>query len=224
MHVGLKTIYMRTFLIGLLFSLLTQTLYAPYVDKSIPSIEEQKRHAQKSSSEGVANRTLRVESIEELLAKLKMSYYFDEKSREKVTEISLKYNIKEQWLYKTIFLESGGNPQSVNKLSKATGLIQWIPSTAAKLGTSTDSIYEMNTLEQLHYVDRYLEINMKGKKIRRFSDLYLLILSPSHANAPDSSVLGRYGEKVYNLNKTLDVDKDSVLTVGDIRKYITSKV
>lgn len=45
--------------------------------------------------------------------------------------------------------------------NKATGLIQFIPSTARSLGTTTEALYNMTALEQMDYVQRYFE-RVKG--------------------------------------------------------------
>lgn len=54
-----------------------------------------------------------------------------------------------------INFESGGNPKARNKISHATGLIQFIPSTASRMGTSVDTIYQMSALDQLDLVEQY---------------------------------------------------------------------
>lgn len=54
-----------------------------------------------------------------------------------------------------INFESGGNPKAKNAVSDATGLIQFIPSTAKRMGTSTSAIYQMSALQQLDLVEQY---------------------------------------------------------------------
>lgn len=46
---------------------------------------------------------------------------------------------------------------------RATGLIQFIPSTAARLGTSTEALFEMNFFTQMNIVRRYLLMVAAGE-------------------------------------------------------------
>jgi hypothetical protein len=64
--------------------------------------------------------------------------------------------LDEQELYRTIQGESRFNSTVVNSDSGATGLFQFIPSTAAGLGTSTGEIQNMTPAQQLEVYGRYL--------------------------------------------------------------------
>lgn len=44
---------------------------------------------------------------------------------------------------------------TVNRASGATGLIQFMPSTAKQLGTTTDKLAAMTEVDQLDYVAKY---------------------------------------------------------------------
>jgi len=71
--------------------------------------------------------------------------------------------------------------------TKATGLIQFMPSTAKALGTSIDALKRMTPLAQLDYVRIYFE-PYRGK-LRDLSDLYMAILWPKAVGKPLSYVL-----------------------------------
>lgn len=72
-------------------------------------------------------------------------------------------NLDEQELYRIIQGESGFNTTIVNPSSNATGLFQFIPSTAAGLGTSTAEIQAMSAAQQLELYGRYLrQSNYRG--------------------------------------------------------------
>ena len=60
----------------------------------------------------------------------------------KVQSISSNLNIDPNWLMAIMFWESAGtfSPSVQNKTSGATGLIQFMPSTAVGLGTSTTEL------------------------------------------------------------------------------------
>lgn len=59
-------------------------------------------------------------------------------------------------LARVMYAESRMNPRAVNASSGATGLIQWLPSSAQKLGTTTGRIARMSFLEQVALAERYL--------------------------------------------------------------------
>ena len=64
-------------------------------------------------------------------------------------------------LLSVIEKESAFDSSNVNDSSGATGLIQFIPKTAADLGTTTNDLKNMSVLDQLDYVDKYFQKNQK---------------------------------------------------------------
>jgi len=58
-----------------------------------------------------------------------------------LAQTATRLGIDPAWLANVINFESGGNPQARNPVSGATGLIQFMPSTAQRLGTSTAAIF-----------------------------------------------------------------------------------
>lgn len=70
--------------------------------------------------------------------------------------------------------ESGLDHTSVNPTSGATGLIQFMPSTASNLGTSTSALKAMTAVQQLDYVYKYFQ-PYKGR-ISNIGDLYMAVL------------------------------------------------
>lgn len=63
------------------------------------------------------------------------------------------------WLAELIHYESAGSfsPAVQNRGSKATGLIQFMPSTARALGTSVEELAQMNAVAQMAYVGAYFD-------------------------------------------------------------------
>ena len=56
------------------------------------------------------------------------------------------------------FESNGFNPQAVNPYSGATGLIQFMPTTASELGTSTGALRGMSAIRQMDYVKSYFQL------------------------------------------------------------------
>jgi hypothetical protein len=114
----------------------------------------------------------------------------------KLGQISDKYGFPVEWLANLINWESGGtfNPAIQNPTTKATGLIQFMPSTASNdpYRTSVDSLKTLNFSQQLDYVDMYLGKNLKkvfgedGKVKDTFNqtDLFMTIFYPVSVGKP----------------------------------------
>jgi len=143
-----------------------------------------------------------------------------------LSQIAKKHNIKEvEWLFKLIWLESRGNPKAVNPKTYATGLIQFMPKTATKLGTSVFDLYYMNIENQLKYMDKYLEKFLKGKQVNNFTDLYLVIFYPYAITKEDNYIIGmeksaKYAEIVAQKNKIYDINNDGFITKYEVDKAI----
>ena len=120
--------------------------------------------------------------------------------------------------------ESGGNPAAVNASSGATGLIQFMPDTATRLGTTTAELKAMSGVEQLDYVYKYFKM-VGVKPGMELGDLYMAVFMPKYVGAPDNTALGVNGAegfsgKVYAQNKGLDRDRDGVITVADVKNSV----
>lgn len=118
-------------------------------------------------------------------------------------------------------LESGFDPQAVNKGSGATGLIQFMPATAKLFGTTVEALRRMSGIEQLQYVKRFYAPH--AKKLELLRDYYLAVFMPKYIGAPFDTVIARKGEAVYDQNAGLDVDQDGTLTVDDVGKKIQDR-
>lgn len=121
-----------------------------------------------------------------------------------------------------ISLESGFNPAAVNPISNATGLIQFMPSTAVALGTTVSALKQMSDVQQLEYVEKYFR-PFVGKLTTR-GDYYLAVFMPKFVGKPDTDIISVKGRKVYDQNAVLDGDKDGVLTVGDVRAKLLNRI
>lgn len=105
----------------------------------------------------------------------------------KLGQVADKYGIPFEWLANLINHETAGtwNPAIQNSIG-ATGLIQFIPSTALGYGVNVNQLAQMSFLQQLDYVDAYLARNLKrvldenGKVPKTFNqtDLFMTIFYP----------------------------------------------
>jgi hypothetical protein len=78
----------------------------------------------------------------------------------------------------------------------------------------------MSTSNQLDLVNKYLKLAAGGKQLKSLLDVYLAIFSPRSIQMKESYVIGNKTSRVYNQNKTLDVNRDSTITIKDVKIYI----
>lgn len=141
----------------------------------------------------------------------------------KVRDISAALSIKPDWLMALMNHESGLNHRIQNRNGGATGLIQFMPATARRLGTTTEALRSMSNVQQLDYVYKYFA-PFKGK-IRSYSDLYLITFYPYALGKPDDYVFGSersvtWAKKVRDQNKSIDLNNDSLITMGEFKQWI----
>ena len=105
------------------------------------------------------------------------------------------------------------SPSEKSKTSSATGLIQFIESTAGDLGTSTEELAKMTRAEQMVYVDRYLS-RFQGR-IKNTGDIYMAVHWPRAVGKNDSYVMYSRGSKNYSANQSLDTNNDGTVTRGE---------
>lgn len=138
----------------------------------------------------------------------------------KLYDICKKLEINPNWLLLVMWKESKINPKAINSNGGASGLIQFMPSTAKWLGTNIDNIRRMTGLEQLDLVYKYFE-RYKGK-IHSVEDLYMITFYPAALGKDDDDNIG--GKKVADANKVIDLDKDGQITVGEFKDYVKKDV
>lgn len=120
-------------------------------------------------------------------------------------------------------------PDVKNPSGGATGLIQFMPDTARRLGTTTADLAKMSAFDQLDYVQKYLS---KMGRWRIPGDTYLMVFWPSGVGKPDDYLIGEKGNMtlvpgasfsrntVYEQNKGLDANGDGRITAGDVRRKV----
>ena len=118
--------------------------------------------------------------------------------------------------------ESGLKADEVNRVSGATGLIQFMPSTARGLGTSTSALLAMSEIQQLDYVAKYL-MPYKGR-LNSLGDFYASVLWPAAVGKSDSYVLFTAGTIQYQQNNGFDRNRDGIITKAEITQLVKERL
>ena len=136
----------------------------------------------------------------------------------KVRTVAQALGVDPNWLMGTMYFESKLNAAIVNRTSGATGLIQFMPSTARNLGTTTAALATMSNVAQLDYVAKYFK--PATGKLKTWFDLYLWVFFPLAIGQPDSYVLqAKYipAATIAKQNPVFDLNKDLQLTKAEVR-------
>lgn len=96
------------------------------------------------------------------------------------------------------------------------GLIQFAPSTARSMGTSTDALERMSFGEQLQFVVEYYRRFGGPDAFREPGDYYVAGWGMPPGTS-DNAVLAREGSATYKANPALDTDKDGTIYAGELR-------
>jgi hypothetical protein len=105
--------------------------------------------------------------------------------------------------------------------SGAVGLIQFMPSTATALGTTTDKLAAMTAVQQLDYVGKYFA--PKKDRLQSLEDVYMAILYPAAIGWPSSAALFTGRSITYRQNKGLDANRDGTITVHEAAASVAAK-
>lgn len=119
------------------------------------------------------------------------------------------------------------SPSVRNPGSSATGLIQFMGKTAGALGTTTAALGKLSAVQQLEYVQRYLEpFAFDGARPRLISveGLYMAILYPAAVTAELGQVLFRRGSPAYAANRGLDALNRGFITKEDAARKVLAKL
>lgn len=138
--------------------------------------------------------------------------------RNKVRAISGRLGCAPDDLMSCMAWESGRSfsPSKKNMAgSGATGLIQFMPSTAKALGTSTAALAALTAVQQLDWVEKYFQ-PYKGK-LNTLADLYMAILWPAGVGKPMEYVLWDKATRptTYRQNAGLDINHDGAITKAE---------
>lgn len=143
--------------------------------------------------------------------------------QKKLEKVAAGLGVKSSDLIAVMKQESGVKANAVNATSGATGLIQFMPDTARRLGTTTEELRTMDPVQQLDYVYKYFK--MTGVGNGTLGDLYMAVFMPKYVGYPDNFILGASGMqgfagKVYAQNAGLDRNRDGTITVADVKNSV----
>ena len=157
----------------------------------------------------------------------KVPSHYREDFINEVIRYSNQLGIDPNCLMAVMYFESAGSfsPSIQNPYTNATGLIQFMPSTAYNLGTSVESLKQMTAVEQLYYVYKYYQPYQS--KIKGYVDLYLVTFFPAAVGKALSYVLQTSrlsAEMIASVNPVFDLDNNNAITVGEITTVMLNKI
>jgi hypothetical protein len=156
-------------------------------------------------------------------------YGIDQDFASSIETLGNDLGVDPMYLANTMYAESTLNPSEKNKAgSKAMGLIQFMPRTAANLGTTTDELSRMTPVEQMEYVRRYFSADNLGAG--RLHDLRndpsqhnvnMAVFLPSMIGKPvDTQIPQEYWRQNGSIRTPSDYTRSAEKRVND---YIQSK-
>ena len=138
----------------------------------------------------------------------------------RVVELATELGCDPSHLMACMAFESGGtfSPSVRNAAgSGAVGLIQFMPSTAQALGTTTEALARMSAVRQLDVVERYFL--PRAGRLKSLEDLYMAILWPAAIGKPLDFVLFARSDPAnprrYVQNAGLDYNRDGTVTKAE---------
>jgi hypothetical protein len=143
----------------------------------------------------------------------------------KLTEIAAKLRVSADWLMIVFKIESTVDHTKVNPISGATGLIQFMPSTAAGLGTNTAALRSMSNVQQLDFVYKYFR--PYAGRIASVQDLYVITFFPRALGKTDDYILQTDTLKAGTIaaqNKPYDLNGNNQISLGELKAAITKKI
>ena len=144
----------------------------------------------------------------------------------KVKEVSANLGCSYTDLLACMAFETGRtyNPALRNFIG-ATGLIQFISSTAKGLGTTTDYLATLTRTQQMTWVEKYFKAGPVAKiGAPSLEDLYMQILWPKAVGQANTYVLFNAGTKQYSQNNGLDIGKKGYITKEDAAAKVRQQI
>lgn len=147
-----------------------------------------------------------------------------EEFRTKVVAICGRLGIQPLHLMAVMSFETGGTfaPDQRNRLSGATGLIQFMEATARTLGTTTAELAGMTAEKQLDFVEEYFR--PFAGRLRTLENTYMAVLWPAAIGGGPNAVLFRRGTRAYLQNSGLDLNRDGQVTVAEAVEKVRRRI
>ncbi|WP_312442720.1 PAAR-like protein [Lacrimispora sp.] len=144
------------------------------------------------------------------------SQYVTQDFKDKAAGVAKALNIDPDNLMAVMAFESGFNPAQKNMGGgSATGLVQFMPTVAEELHTTTTALATMSGVEQLDYVFGYF-YPYKGQ-LGTLGDVYMRVLWPDAIGQSDNYILYSKGSTYYAANAGLDGSVDGIVD-GNVTK------
>lgn len=121
-----------------------------------------------------------------------------------------------------IEIESGWRTDARNPISNASGLLQFMPSTAKAMGTTVEKLRAMSRVEQASYVQKFFDMN--DWTMAAFGDVYVAVFFPAALGKPNEHVIAAKdgpNVKIWEQNPGLRESPDGPITVGRVRQLGT---
>lgn len=122
------------------------------------------------------------------------------------------------WILNVMATESLFDADARNPLpgQTASGLLQIIDSTAKSMGTTAAAIRKMSPIQQLRYVERYLE-PFRGQ-LHSLADVYTAVFRGQIIKGGDNIIIVDFKKepRIYTLNSSLDLNQDKRITKGEL--------
>jgi len=142
--------------------------------------------------------------------------------REALVKMAAGLGMNPSYIAAVMAIESKFDPRATNPFTRATGLIQFMPATAASLGTSVDALRSMSAIGQLTYVEKFFHPWIG--RLHTPGDYYFAVFLPKYVGRSRATEIARAGMAIYDQNRGLDANQDGILTVGDASGIIESIV
>jgi hypothetical protein len=148
---------------------------------------------------------------------------------DRVIQIGTTLGVEPSFLMACMAFESARtfNPAILNGAgSGAVGLIQFMPSTAQALGTTTAKLAAMSAVKQLDFVEKYFMPRVG--KLKTLEDVYMAILWPAAVGKPNAHVLFDKSDPVhpkrYIQNAGLDFNADGLITKAEAAARVRTQL
>lgn len=145
--------------------------------------------------------------------------------RKKVLKIADRLLVDPNFLMAIMSFETGAtfSPSVKNAAgSGATGLIQFMSSTARSLGTTVEDLEKMTAVKQLDFVEKYFAPH-KGRLLS-IEDAYMAVLYPKGIGKGKDFTLFEKPSVQYRQNSGLDLNADGKITVGEACRKVSERL
>jgi len=148
---------------------------------------------------------------------------------QEVINVSRRVGVQPEWLANLINAESGFRASAVNKYSGASGLIQFMPDTARGHGTTVEAIRGMNAMQQMPYVEEYLQSKSRSHGgLQTQEKLFLAVFYPAAIKASTREYCDRYGVKApcydqYQMSSSVRSQNPGIHDAQDYINFVLRK-